>query len=76
MMKEKPCFRNTDESEARIEELICSGQDGARRSGGNAKGKRPVGSKLPSKYRTVVCCSFVNGTRASVSSEKAAAHEG
>jgi hypothetical protein len=75
-MKEKPCFKNIDESEARIEELICSCQDGARRSGGNEKGQRPVGSKLPSKYRTVVCCSFVNGTRASVSSEKAAPQKG
>ncbi len=69
-MNHKRYPRNPDDSRIKIEELASFQRVEDRLE--TSRGGKQGGVVLPgllSKYRTVLCCSFVNGTRSSASAE-------
>lgn len=76
-MNHKRYLKSTDSPTIKIEELVSfqQGQDPLE-TGREEKHSGVVPPALLSKYRTVLCCSFVNGTRSSTSAERIVAKSG
>ncbi len=73
-MSHKRYLKNPDDPRIKIEELVSFHQakDPLELSR-EEKHSGAVDPGLLSKYRTVLCCSFVNGTKSSASAERTAA---
>jgi hypothetical protein len=76
-MNNKLSFKDSDAPKTKTEKLISFWEnEDAQHASPKGKDEKPEKAASPSKYRTVLCCSFAKGIKEGSSTERIAARKG